>query len=77
MRQTTTWLEYLRTLSRPANVAVYSLQWAHDVRCIKPGTEHRRVGATTWLHDEWLSAGYASRLPGTPRRIARIFGVQS
>lgn len=77
MRQTTTWLEYLRNLSCPANVSVYSLQWAHDVRCIRPGAEHRRVGATAWLHDEWLNAGYASRLGAAPRRVARIFGVHS
>lgn len=77
MRQANTWLNYLRALSDPAlDVAVYSLQWARDVRCIKQGAEHRRVGSLPNVHDEWLSAGYASRLQASPMRTAsRISGA--
>lgn len=68
MRRDNDWLQYLRNLSGqgrdPAQQAsVYAHQWAHDVRCIRQGVEHRRVGGspTGHTHDEWLQAGYAVR----------------
>jgi hypothetical protein len=67
MRRGNDWLEYLHALSGQGrdlanNGTVYASQWARDVRCIRQGVEHRRVGeATSHARDEWLLAGYAAR----------------
>lgn len=68
MRRGNDWLQYLHTLSEKGRDlaqgnAVYASQWAHDVRCIRQGVEHRRVGAAAAsnAHDEWLRAGYTAR----------------
>ncbi len=70
MRRDNDWLKYLHTLSEQSrNVAqqtdVYASQWAHDVRCLRQGVEHRRVGGAAGpSHLEWLEAGYVTRQPG-------------
>jgi hypothetical protein len=68
MRRGNDWLQYLKTLSDQSrdmaqNRNVYASQWAHDVRCIRQGIEHRRVGDAdaTHAHDEWFLAGYVAR----------------
>lgn len=67
MRRNNDWLQYLRNLSGQGRDAtpqasVYACQWAHDVRCIRQGIEHRRVGESNGhAHDEWLQAGYVVR----------------
>ncbi len=67
MRRGNDWLQYLNTLSEQDRElahgsTIYAAQWAHDVRCIRHGVEHRRVGeADRHAHDEWLLAGYAAR----------------
>ncbi len=67
MRRGNGWLHYLHTLTEQGrdlaqNNSVYAAQWAHDVRCLRQGVEHRRVGeAATHAHDEWLLAGYVAR----------------
>ncbi|MGC3981310.1 MAG: hypothetical protein QM808_08635 [Steroidobacteraceae bacterium] len=67
MRRDNSWLQYLcnlseqgRDLAQQGNV--YAHQWAHDVRCIRKGIEHRRVGeSTSQQRNEWLQAGYVVR----------------
>lgn len=70
MRRRNDWLQYLQTLSDQSrdmaqHANVYASQWAHDVRCIRQGIEHRRVGGADLnvSHDEWLQAGYVARQP--------------
>jgi hypothetical protein len=70
MRRENDWLKYLHFLSEQGrdqaqHASVYAAQWAHDVRCIRQGVEHRRVGgaAVSQGHDEWLQAGYVVRQP--------------
>ena len=67
MRREKDWLNYLHTLSEQGRdlahyANVYAAQWAHDVRCIRHGIEHRRVGGADQMHhQEWLLAGYVTR----------------
>lgn len=70
MRRGTDWLSYLHTLAEQGrdlahSNTIYATQWAHDVRCIRRGVEHRRVGeVANHAHDEWLLAGYGARAIG-------------
>jgi hypothetical protein len=67
MRRGTDWLSYLHTLAEQDrdlahSNTIYGAQWAHDVRCIRQGVEHRRVGeVASHAHEEWLQAGYVAR----------------
>lgn len=77
MRSSIDWLQYLRTLTNQGSNqsrdlaqqahsdvnSVYATQWAHDVRCMRSGIEHRRVGGavTSLGRDEWLQAGVVTR----------------
>lgn len=70
MRRGNEWLKYLQTLSEHGRDLaqygnIYAHQWAHDVRCLRQGVEHRRVGeaANSQANDEWLQAGVVSRQP--------------
>jgi len=70
MRRDKGWLHYLHVLADQGrdlaqHNSVYAQQWAHDVRCIRQGVEHRRVGESgaSHAHDEWLQAGYVTRQP--------------
>lgn len=70
MRRGNEWLKYLQTLSEQGRDLaqygnIYAHQWAHDVRCLRQGVEHRRVGEVTnsQANDEWLQAGVVSRQP--------------
>ena len=70
MRNGNEWLKYLQTLSQQGRDLaqygnIYAHQWAHDVRCLRQGVEHRRVGeaAHSGAKDEWLQAGVVSRQP--------------
>lgn len=72
MRHTNDWLAYLRKLSGEGrDLAVYALRWAHDIRCIRSGVEHRRVGSEAHFDREWLDAGYACRIETNAARSAR------
>lgn len=73
MRQSKAWLDYLRTLAgQGMDISVYATQWAHDLRCIRSGADHRRVGRMEGPHghNEWLAAGFSSRQPA--RVSARV-----
>lgn len=62
MNDSKVWLNYLRTLaSHGLDISVYATQWAHDLRCLRTGADHRRVGAGSHGHDEWLRAGFSAR----------------
>ncbi len=71
MHRESNWLAYLHTLSdQSRDLAqyphVYAHQWAHDVRCVRQGIEHRRVGGVTGNgNTEWLQAGFVARQPGS------------
>jgi len=71
MQQSKAWLDYLRTLaSQGMDISVYAEQWAHDLRCLRTGTDHRRVGSVEGPHhghDEWLLAGFSAR-----QQLARV-----
>lgn len=69
MRKVNDWLSYIQTLSEQGRDLaqysnIYAHQWAHDVRCLRKGAEHRRVGESMNSgHNEWLQAGLTVRLP--------------
>ncbi len=72
MRRSKDWLDYLQTLTEQsrelaqhANLDAYASQWAHDLRCVRQGIEHRRVGGAVHApaQDAWLQAGYTVRQP--------------
>lgn len=70
MGRSKAWLDYLRTLaSHGMDISVYATQWAHDLRCVRTGAEHRRVGSLVGPHghDEWLQAGCSVR-----QQLARV-----
>lgn len=73
MRKGSDWLGYLQTLSEQGRDLaqysnIYAHQWAHDVRCLRTGAEHRRVGgAGNSGKNEWLQAGFSARLPNFAR----------
>ena len=67
MRRGNDWLTYLQTLSEPGrdlthHANIYAHQWAHDVRCLRQGSDHRRVGEAMITDHGWLEAGLVTRL---------------
>jgi hypothetical protein len=62
MKHSISWLEHLRAMTEQRrDPLVYAQCWAHDVRCLRTGVAHRRVGLTSNGHEEWLLAGVAAR----------------
>jgi hypothetical protein len=63
MKQSMNWLAHLRAATEQhRDPLVYAQCWAHDVRCLRTGVTHRRVGLGSNGHDEWLQAGVAARV---------------
>jgi hypothetical protein len=73
MRRGYDWLHYVGTLSEQGRdlggtTGIYAVQWAHDVRVVRKGVTHRRVGeAERNVHEEWLQAGVVTR----PQNMSR------
>jgi hypothetical protein len=69
MGRSNDWLAYLQMLSEQSRdlaqyANVYASQWARDVRCVRQGVEHRRVGESINKgKDEWLQAGFVTHQP--------------
>jgi len=67
----TAWLSFLRSLCPAEEGALQKMadHWAHDVRCVRSGADHRRVGVMVMhSHEEWLDAGVTAHASQKPRR---------
>jgi hypothetical protein len=71
MKTNTDWLSFLQGLLPPEDGTLQRMadHWAHDVRCVSSGAEHRRVGVMVMhSHEEWLAAGVTAHVPQKVRR---------
>lgn len=74
MRRIEDWSQHVSKLSAQeqdltGKFRIYAKQWAHDVRCVQSGVNHRRVGEVQnrSIHEEWLLAGVVAQQQIKPR----------